>query len=158
MGSDRSVRLLLLRRALAGTFKINAPEVRRGSQKFHSDANALCTALPGKHNAALLLFLRLRIHQDQHFIIIHFMLQHQQAPVGVHHQGFTHLPKLLPCVAPAERLQLHSVKDALAAPICSEGGFLHSVPIIGLPSESVNCPFGQVFPIATLFCPATCKL
>src|SRR5580704_4814685 len=85
------------------------------------------------------------------------MLQHQQATVGIHYQGFADLAKLLARVAAAQGLQLHPVKDALAAPVCRKSGFLHSVPIIGLASRSVNCPFGQVCPIAMLFCPATCK-
>ena len=151
------MRLILLHGVLAGPVKINAPEVWRRRQKLHPDANALRPALPGEHDPALQLFLRFRIHQHQHFIVINFMPQHQQAPVGVDYKGFAHLAKLLPRMAAPEGLQFHPVKNALAAAVRGKGGFLHSEPIISLAAGTVNCPFGQVFPIATLFRPATCK-
>jgi hypothetical protein len=150
--------LVLLAITPVGRVKINAPEVWRRRQKFHPDANTLRSAFPGKHDAALQFFLRLRIHEHQHFVVIHLMPQHQQAAMGVHHQSFAHLAELLSRMIAAEGLQLHPVKNALAAPVCGKSGFLHSVPIIGLAVRTVNCPFGQVFPIATLFRPATCKV
>jgi len=152
------VRLVLLLVILGGRVKINAPEVWCRRQKFHPDANTLRSAFPGEHDAALQFFLRLRIHQHQHFVVIHLMPQHQQAAVGVHYQSFADLAKLLSRVAAAQGLQLHPVKNTLAAPVRDKSCFLHSVPIIGLAARTVNCPFGQVFPIATLFRPATCKL
>jgi hypothetical protein len=151
------VRLVLLPGTRSRCVKINTPEVWRRCQKFHPDTDALRPTLPGEHNAALQFLLRLRIHQYQHFVVINLMPQHQQAPMGTHHHGFAHLTKLLSRVAAAEGLQFHPVKNALAAPVCRKGGFLHSVPIIGLAAGPVNCPFGQVFPIATLFRRATCK-
>jgi hypothetical protein len=141
-------------RALPRRVKINAPEVGRGRQKFHSHAYPFGPALAGKYDAALLLFLRLRIYQHQHLVVIHLMPQHKQPAMRVHHQGFAYFAKLLPGVAAAQCLQLHPVEYTLAAPVCGKGGFLHSVPIIGLAPGSVNCPFGQVFPIAKLFAPA----
>jgi len=149
-----SVRLFVLRRVLAWCVKINAPEVRRRRQKLNPDPDPSCPALSGKHDPALLLFLRLRVHQHQHFVVVYFVRQHQQAAVGVHHQRFAHFAKFLARVIAAQGLQLHAVKYALAAPVCRESGFLHSVPIFGPALESVNCPFGQVCPIAMLFCPS----
>lgn len=146
-----SVRPILLYGSLARGVKINAPEVRRGRQKLHPNPDPFCPALPGKYDPALLLFLSLRVNQHQHFVVIHFVLQHQQAAVRVHHQCLAHLAELLAGVAAAEGLQLHAVKDALAAPVCRERGFLHNVPIIGPAPGTVNCPFGQVCPISTLF-------
>jgi hypothetical protein len=61
--------------------------------------------------------------------------------------------KLLTRMVAAESLQFHPVKFTLAAPVRGKSGFLHSVPIIGLAPRTVNCPFGQVCPIATLFPP-----
>ncbi len=145
------MRVVLLFGILSGRIKVDAPEVWRWRQKFHSDTNSLRSALTGEHNAALLFLLRFRIHQHQHFVVINLMPQYQQAAMRIHHQGFTHLAKLLPRMVAAQGLQLHPVENALAAPVCGKSGFLHSVPIIGLAGGSVNCPFGQVFPIAMLF-------
>lgn len=152
------MRLVRLARVVARGVKIYAPEVWRGSQKLHPDADASRSAFPGEDDPALLLFLCFGVHQYQHLVVIHFVLQHQQPAVSIHHQRLAYLAKLLARVAAAQSLQLHPVKDALAAPVGGKGGFLHSVPIIGLAPESVNCPFGQVFPIAKLFLPrSACK-
>ena len=145
------MRVVLLFGILSGRIKVDAPEGWRWRQKFHSDTNSLRSALTGEHNAALLFLLRFRIHQHQYFVVINLMPQYQQAAMRIHHQGFAHLAKLLPRMVAAQGLQLHPVKNALAAPVCGKSGFLHSVPIIGLAGGSVNCPFGQVFPIAMLF-------
>ena len=151
-----SVWVLLLFGILPRCVKIYAPEVWGRGQELHSDPNALWPALPGEHDAALQLFLSFRIHQYQHFIVVDLVPQDQQAAMGIYHQGFAHFTEFFPSVIASQRLQLHPVKHALTAPICCKGGFLHGVPIIGLPQGPVNCPFGQVCPIATLFCPATC--
>ena len=129
--------------------EIYTPEVRGGRQEFHSNADPLRATLSGEHDPAFLFFLSLRIHQYQHLVGIHFMAQNQQAAMSIHHQRFTDLAKLLPGMAAAQRLQLHAVEHALAAAIGGKGGFLHNVPMMSLARTGVNCPFGQVFRIAT---------
>ena len=131
---------------LPWSFEINPPEMRRRSQKFHADPDPLRSAVAGKNNPALLLFLCLWVHQHQHVVVDHFVPQHQQAAVRVDHQRLAHLAELLSGMAAAERLQLHAVKHPVAAPIGGKGCFLHNEAMMRLASEGVNCPFVQVFP------------
>jgi len=126
--------------------EINPPEMRRRRQKLYADTDSLGAAVAREDNPALLLFLCLGIHQHQHVIIDHFVAQHQQSAMGVDHQRLAHFPELLPGMAAAERLQLHAMKDPVAAPIGGKGCFLHNEAIMRLAPEGVNCPFVQVFP------------
>jgi len=77
------------------------------------------------------------------------MAQDQQAAVGIDHQGFAHFAKFLTGMAAAQCLEFHAVKHSLAAAIRGKGCFLHNVPIMSVARSRVNCPFGQVFRIAT---------
>ena len=136
---------------LPGCVKINAPEVRRRSQKLDSHAHTLRAGFSGKHDPAFQFFQGLGVHQHDHGVVIDLMLQRQQAAVGIHHQRFAHLAELPSGMAPAERLQFHAVKHPLAAPVGGKSGFWHSVPMMLPATKPVNCPYGQVFPTAIYF-------
>lgn len=120
--------------------------MRRRRQKLHSHANPFASAVTRKYDAALLLILRQRIHQDDRFPLVHFIVQHQQAAVRVHHHRLAHFAELTPVVPAPLRLQPHLVKDALASPGRSKCGLVHML-MMRLPLGSVNCPLGQVSPI-----------
>jgi hypothetical protein len=154
----RSLRQILSLSGLPRCVKINAPEMGGGGQELYPNTDPLRSALSSEYDPAFLFFLCFWIYQHQHLVVVYFMLQYQQPAVGIYDQGFADLAKLLARVAAAEGLQLHPVKDALAAAICGKSCFLHSEPIIGLPPGTVNCPFGQVCPIIMLFGTATCKV
>ena len=107
--------------------KIDAPEVRRRRQKLHSHPLATLPALSQEHNPAFLLFLGQRVDQHQHLAAVHLVPQHQQASMGIHHQGFADFTELPPIVAAALGLQLHLVEYALAAPRRCIEHFIHAL-------------------------------
>ncbi len=108
-------RFLLFGTRDRGSLKIDAPEVRCRRQKLHAHSGSFAASFSQVNNPAFLLFLRFRIHQNQHFAIIDFVAEVEQAPVGTHHQRFANFPKLTSLVAASLGLQPHFVKDALAA-------------------------------------------
>lgn len=114
-------------------------------QKLHPYTNPLASAFPGKHDSALLLVLRQRIHQDDRFPLVHFIVQHQQAAVRVHHHRLAHFAEFPSIVRAPLRLQPHLVKDALASPGRSKCRLVH-MHMMRLPPGRVNCPLGQVSP------------
>lgn len=125
--------------------KVNSPEVRCRSQKFHAHACAAVSGFAQVHNPAFLFFLRFRIHQHQDFAIVHFVSEHQQAAVRAHHLCLAHLAELAPVVAAPKRLQPHPVKHSLASPVPGLD-YLGHTPIMKAICCPVNCPAGRVFP------------
>jgi len=96
-------------------FKIDTPEMRGRRQELHTHARTAVSSFAQEDDAAFLFFLRLWIHQDQHFAVVDFIAQVQQPAMGADHQGLADLAKLLARVAAAQCLQPHLVEDALAA-------------------------------------------
>jgi hypothetical protein len=125
-------------------FEINAPEMRRRRQELHTHAGAAVASVAQVDNPAFLLFLRYRIHQDQHFAIVDFMAKIQEPAMSAHDQGLADFPKLPALVTAPEGLQTHLMKDALAAALRSFSEVYHGA-IFSLRISWVNCPFGQVF-------------
>ena len=62
-------------------FKIDSPEMWCWRQKFHAYARAPFTGFAQIHDAALLLFLGFRVHQNQHLAVVDFMAQIEQPAV-----------------------------------------------------------------------------
>jgi len=114
-------------------------------QKLNAYASPAVSGFAQIDNPAFLLFLGLRVNQHQHFAVVDFVAQIQQAAVSADHQGLTDFAKLAAFMAATEGLQAHLMEDTLAAALRAFGNLSHA-PIFALPQKGVNCPFGQVFP------------
>ncbi len=125
--------------------KVDSPEMRCRGQKFNAHASPAVSWFSQVHDAALLFFLCLRIHQYQHFAIVDFVAQIQQPTVSADHQRLADFAEFTAFVAASQGLQAHLVEDALAAALCAFGNLFHAL-IFALAPKPVNCPFGQVFP------------
>jgi hypothetical protein len=117
--------------------------MRRRRQKLNPDPDSLASAFARKHDPALLLLLRQRIHQHNRFPLVHLIAQHQQTAMCVDHQSLAHLTKFPPVVRAPLRLQPHLVEDALTSACRGKGCFVH-VLMMEFTWKPVNCPFGQV--------------
>ena len=51
---------------------------------------------PQVNDPAFLFFLRFRVHQNQHFAVIDFMAEVEQAAMGTHHQRLADFAKFPP--------------------------------------------------------------
>jgi hypothetical protein len=106
--------------------EVDTPKARGGRQKLNPDALAAFARIALKHHAALLLFLRFGMRQNQQFPIINFILEEQQSAVRVHHERFASLFKFAPIMGASMSFEAHFVEDAPAAPGRSFGGYVHS--------------------------------
>jgi hypothetical protein len=95
--------------------EIDAPEPRGGSEKFDSDALAALAGVPLINHAAFLFFIRIGVHKDEQFAIIDFVLEKQQAALGVDHNGFAGFLELAAVVGAALGLEALLEKNAAAA-------------------------------------------
>jgi len=96
-------------------FQFQAPEVRRRRQKFNSHPLASLHWIAQINHSAFLFFLRLRISQNEHYAVVHLMLQHEKAAVGIDDHGFAELSELFSVMSAALRLHSNPVKHATAA-------------------------------------------
>jgi hypothetical protein len=87
-------------------------------EEFDADALAAIAGFAEIDDAAFLLFLRFGVGEDQHFTVVNFVLEHEQAAMGVDDHGFADFLELLAVVAAARGLDAHLVKDAGAAARC----------------------------------------
>jgi len=115
-------------------------------QKLNSHADSLASAVTRKHDSTLLLILRQWIYQHDRFALVHFIVQHQQTAVRVHHHRLAHLTEFSPIVPASLRLHTHLVKEALASPGGRKCGLVHML-MMRFTLGPVNCPLGQVSPI-----------
>jgi hypothetical protein len=125
--------------------KVDSPEMRGRRQKFYTHTSSPIPWFPQEHNTAFLLFLRLRVHQYQHFALVNLMAQMQQPAMSADHQRLADLAKFSALMVAPHCLQTHLVEDTLAAALCAFGKLYHAL-IFALAPKRVNCPFGQVFP------------
>ena len=79
------------RRGPIGGNEINAPEMRRGREKFDADALAFVGGFAEKDDAGFLLFLREGIGEDEHGVHGERLVQVHQAAVRIDHDGFAGL-------------------------------------------------------------------
>src|SRR5215468_4617010 len=106
--------------------EFETPEVRRWGEELDADPLAAIRGLTKIDDAALLLFLRFRMGEHEHFTVIDFVLEHQQAAVRVDHDGLADFLELAAIVSAAGRLHAHPVKDASAAARRYMEDFRHS--------------------------------
>ena len=107
--------------------------MRGWRQKFHADSLPAISRFSHENHAAFLFFQRLRMNQHQHLAIIHFIAQHQQSAMRVHHLRFAHFAKFPAIVAAPNSLQPHPVKDALASAGRGLQNFAHEPMVMGEP-------------------------
>ncbi len=67
------------------------------------------------NHSAFLFFLRLGVCQHEHLAVVHLMLKHEEAAVGIDDHGFAELAELLPVMCATLRLHPDPVKYAPAA-------------------------------------------
>jgi hypothetical protein len=120
--------------------------MRRRGEKFDPHALPLLPGISQVDDPAFQLFLRLRVADNQHLPILHFMLQEQQTAVGIHDHGFAGLPEFAAIMAASLRLYAHLVKGPRAAPRRCRCDFAHNAIFKRAP-HTVNGPAVQVFPI-----------
>ena len=96
-------------------FQFQAPEVRRRRQELNSHPLASLDRIAQINYPAFLFFLRLRIGQNEHYAVVHLMLQHEQAAVGIYDHGFAELAELLPVMSAPLCLHPDPVEYAAAA-------------------------------------------
>src|SRR5712691_538608 len=77
-----------------GCGEIHAPEARRGREELDADALAFFIGLAQKDDAALLLFLREGIGEDDQQAVLERLVQINQRAVGVNDNGFAGLAEL----------------------------------------------------------------
>jgi Ferric reductase like transmembrane component len=111
--------------------ELQSPKPRRRRQKLHANPLPSFARLALIHHAALLLFQRLGVRQNEHLPVIDLVLHHQQTAVRVDHHGLARLLEFLPVVRAALRLQSHLVKRPPAATVGWRGCSVHTA-IIGL--------------------------
>jgi|SRR5277367_462899 len=75
--------------------KFDAPEMRAGAQEFNSDARALLGSVSQINDAALLLFLSRGIDEHDIRTELQFLIQIEQAAVGVDHDRLAFRAKSL---------------------------------------------------------------
>src|SRR6202521_567507 len=90
--------------------------MRRWGEKFDPHALPLLPRIAQVDDSAFQLFLRLRVADDQHLPILDFILQKQQAAVGIDDHGFASLAEFAAIMAASLRLHAHPVKGPRAAP------------------------------------------
>ena len=78
--------------------------MRGWRQELHTHARTTVSDFAQEYDAAFLFFLRLWIHQDQHFAVIDFVAQVQQPAMGADNQCLADLAKLLARMAAAKSL------------------------------------------------------
>lgn len=96
--------------------KFQSPKTRRWRQKLYPNPLSFFARLALVDDAALLIFQRFRVRQNQHLAVVNFVLQEQQPAVCVDHHGLASLLELLSIVRAALRLHSHLVKRSSAAP------------------------------------------
>src|SRR6266566_5541740 len=96
--------------------EVHSPEAWRRRKKLDAHALSLRAQITQVDDPAFQFLLRLRVGNHQHFAVVHFMLQQQQAAKTVDNQGFAGLAELLSVVGTALRLYAHFVKDSRASP------------------------------------------
>jgi hypothetical protein len=106
-------------------FEIDSPEMRGGGKEFDAYACAAITGVAQVDDAAFLFFLSFGVDQDEHFAVIDFVAEVEQATVGADDQGFADFAKFAAFMIAAEGLQAHLVKDTLAAALRTLSYFDH---------------------------------
>src|SRR5437763_8461406 len=105
--------------------EVYSPEARRRRKKLDPHPLALSPQISQIDDSAFQFFLGLRVRNYQHFAVVHFMLQQQEATKAVDDHGFACLAELLSVVAAALRLNAHLVKDSRTSPGCGCSDFAH---------------------------------
>src|SRR5262245_48956110 len=90
--------------------------MRSRRKKFNSDALAAFAKVAEKHDAALDLFLSIRVCDSQKFAVVYFVFQSEEAAVRADHEGLARFTEFFAIVSASLRLHLHLAKDASAAP------------------------------------------
>jgi hypothetical protein len=125
--------------------------MRSGGQEFHADSRTFIPGFTQEDDPAFLLFLCLRVDENEHFAVIDLVAQVQQASVGADDQRLADFQEFPALMTAAQGLQTHPVEDALAAALRGLSQFCHGL-IMAFPLKGVNCPFGQVFPLGKVLC------
>jgi hypothetical protein len=146
-GRDRHILLLIaamdgiveaeLVRRIA-RFEIYAPKSGCRAQEFDADPLAFVAGVAEKYDSALLLFIRVRIGQDDHFAFVNLVLQKQETAVGIDDHGLADFAKFSAVVASALGFYSHFVKYAPAAAWSGESDFAHAL-IFKRAAATVNC-------------------
>lgn len=130
--------------------EIHAPEMGRWGKKFNADALAFVHGFAEIDHAAFLLFLGERVGERNERIHGDFLIEIDQAAVGVDHDGLARGAKLPSADVFSRGHYAHAHENPSAAPVGRSEGCAHVLPMLRQAAAGVNNAR------AAAFLPETC--
>ena len=130
---------------LVGLLEIDAPEMRRGRQKFHADVLPFFRIVAEVSDAAFLFFLREGAGEYQDHIYLEWLCHMQHAAIGADDNGLRGFTETLPGLVLPGDCHTDVLEHARASPFAFVDDWPHRSPMFAARRPQRQYPWTGVF-------------